>query len=442
MFDVMDEDEENEETSTGATIFGDMLSQSSSGSRTTCPSPDTPTVFSPEFTEDYFFQPFLLQHRIQAVRQLKLLDRNMNYFSFNRKQGDSFQKEINKEEGLKIKVQEVAEEIHKDPGDLNATNGSSNMKCHARSIENKQPPLTPPPPPLIPKNSSLPHDQHPQTPHPPTPPPTPDFKGTTTVPPPPPPLLQSNRMAQPPPPPPGGMAKALQAKKANNKLKRSTLMGKLYHVLKGRLEGKNLRGNLSQGKKAQLRATADGKQGMAEALAEMTKRFAYHFERLTSMTWCITFNVAWTSKFIVGHHTFSKLKKMSRTTVVWLPRLELPLLLLKRRTWLSLLDSTDTWNNNWRNWQMRLRYCLFGIIRSWSTGPLDAQGLASHQIQVLARFEGFPTKKLEALRMAAALYKRLEGIHTELENWRVEPPLNQLLDKVESYFNKVWFCYP
>jgi hypothetical protein len=29
---------------------------------------------------------------------------------------------------------------------------------------------------------------------------------------------------------------------------------------------------------------------------------------------------------------------------------------------------------------------------------------------VLARFEGFPSKKLEALRMAAALYSKLDGV--------------------------------
>lgn len=60
-------------------------------------------------------------------------------------------------------------------------------------------------------------------------------------------------------------------------------------------------------------------------------------------------------------------------------------------------------------------------------------------MQVLARFEGFPTKKLESLRTAAALYLKLEGISTSLENWKVTPPLGQLLDKVDSYFNKVNF---
>lgn len=57
--------------------------------------------------------------------------------------------------------------------------------------------------------------------------------------------------------------------------------------------------------------------------------------------------------------------------------------------------------------------------------------------QVFARLEGFPVKKLEALRMAAALFKKLDGILSELQNWKTESPVIQLLDRVEKYFNKV-----
>lgn len=57
--------------------------------------------------------------------------------------------------------------------------------------------------------------------------------------------------------------------------------------------------------------------------------------------------------------------------------------------------------------------------------------------QVLARFEDFPTKRLEALRMAAALYSKLNDIVTTLKNWKIESPANQLLDNIEKYFNKV-----
>ena len=58
-------------------------------------------------------------------------------------------------------------------------------------------------------------------------------------------------------------------------------------------------------------------------------------------------------------------------------------------------------------------------------------------MQVLARFEGFPMKKLEALRMAAALYLKLDAIVVNLQNWKPVVPLGQLLDKAEKYFNKV-----
>ena len=56
---------------------------------------------------------------------------------------------------------------------------------------------------------------------------------------------------------------------------------------------------------------------------------------------------------------------------------------------------------------------------------------------MLARFEGFPTKKLETLRTAAALYLKLDAIVTNLKIWKVAP-LGQLLDRIEHYFNKVY----
>ncbi|PON50731.1 hypothetical protein PanWU01x14_221030 [Parasponia andersonii] len=81
----------------------------------------------------------------------------------------------------------------------------------------------------------------------------------------------------PPPPPPIGAAKSLRPKKANTKLKRSTRIGNLYRTLKGKVEGtSNPDGKSSNGKKSSMGGgTAGGKQGMADALAEMTKRSAY-----------------------------------------------------------------------------------------------------------------------------------------------------------------------
>ncbi|PON50732.1 hypothetical protein PanWU01x14_221040 [Parasponia andersonii] len=60
----------------------------------------------------------------------------------------------------------------------------------------------------------------------------------------------------------------------------------------------------------------------------------------------------------------------------------------------------------------------------------------SSNFQVLSRFEGFPTKKLEALRTLAALYRKLDSIINELENWKIGGPIGQLLDKLERYFKK------
>ncbi|KAL2524175.1 Hydroxyproline-rich glycoprotein family protein [Abeliophyllum distichum] len=59
------------------------------------------------------------------------------------------------------------------------------------------------------------------------------------------------------------------------------------------------------------------------------------------------------------------------------------------------------------------------------------------ETQVLARFEDFPTKKLEALRIGAAMYSRLDSVANTLQNWQIVSPVGQLQDKVENYFNKV-----
>lgn len=98
---------------------------------------------------------------------------------------------------------------------------------------------------------------------------------TTTPPPPPPAAMPMTNRAAPPPPPPLGVAKALRPRKSNNKLRRSTHMGNLYRVLKGKLEGSTSLGKNSQGRKSAIGGSTGGKQGMADALAEMTKRFYF-----------------------------------------------------------------------------------------------------------------------------------------------------------------------
>lgn len=39
--------------------------------------------------------------------------------------------------------------------------------------------------------------------------------------------------------------------------------------------------------------------------------------------------------------------------------------------------------------------------------------------------------------MAGALYSKLDIITNTLQNWKIDAPLSQFLDKSESYFNKV-----
>ncbi|GKV45865.1 hypothetical protein SLEP1_g52897 [Rubroshorea leprosula] len=123
----------------------------------------------------------------------------------------------------------------------------------------------PPPPPPPPMASDAAAKSGPPTPSPMVP-----SKGTGTLLQPP-SMLAAKENATPPPPPAG---RSLRPIKANTKLKRSKHMGNLYRVLKGKMEGKSLPGK-SHGRNPSIGNYSAGKQGMADALAEMTKRSAY-----------------------------------------------------------------------------------------------------------------------------------------------------------------------
>ncbi|KAL5054274.1 hypothetical protein RYX36_034956 [Vicia faba] len=168
------------------------------------------------------------------------------------------------------------------------------------------PPTPPPPqpPPMLQPNVAVPQPLAPPPPLPeaarmpapppapttaavpaPTPPPTtaavpaplPPMKGGS-FPAPPPPIPHGNGGA-PPPPPPGGAGKTLRAK-ATTKLKRSMQLAALYRTLKGKVEGSSLNGkSAAAGKKGAVGGASNGgKQGMADALAEMTKRSSYFIQ--------------------------------------------------------------------------------------------------------------------------------------------------------------------
>ncbi|XVF25847.1 hypothetical protein REPUB_Repub13aG0249200 [Reevesia pubescens] len=232
-------------------------------------------------------------------------------------------------------------------------------------------PLPPPPPPSRGNASGIP----------PPPPPMMPSKGSGPLPPGPPPMSLTNGAAPPAPPP--GAAKSLRPKKANTKLKRSSQIGNLYRVLKGKVEGCPVQGKSSNGKKSGVGCSPSGKQGMAEALAEMTKRSAY-FQQIEEDA-----------------------KKYAKSIT-------------------QLKTAISTFNTKDMTELLKFHQYVESILEN-----------LTDETQVLARFEGFPTKKLEALRTASVLYSKLESMITELKKWKIEPPLAQLLDKVERYFNKI-----
>ncbi|KAL2341927.1 hypothetical protein Fmac_009867 [Flemingia macrophylla] len=233
-----------------------------------------------------------------------------------------------------------------------------------------QPNITMPSPPPLPlvASSALP------------PPPPAPFK-TGSVPAPPPPMLRGSGAPALPPPPPG-VGRSLRPK-ATTKLKRSTQLGNLYLTLKGKVEGSSLKGKSSGGRTRAIGAGTCGKQGMADALAEMARRSSY-FQQIEDDV------RRYTNQIIELRSAIANFKTKDMTELI------------------------------------KFHKDVESVLEN-----------LTDESQVLSRFEGFPTKKLEAIRMAAALYPKLDSILTELQNWKIVIPVGQFLDKVERYFNKI-----
>lgn len=277
MFDVMEEDEK------GSTI-GDVLYRSYSDSKTYCPSPDTPTPVPPELTFAMRIgeladvscpRPLLLPLRLQAMGNLMPTD--MKCFSSNMypnvsAEGSSPTRRKNRAAGdqnaemKKIAKKSPDKVSHERPNDSKATNTSpkipnSSSDMMAKARQSAAVPL-PPPKPLFNTPPTIPTTA-------PSPPPIPPSNGSALAPSPPKPLTKG---AAPPPPPPLGIAKALRPRKATTKLKRSTHMGNMYRILKGKVEGSSLNEKVTKKSKTHIGVSAGKQQGMADALAEMTKR--------------------------------------------------------------------------------------------------------------------------------------------------------------------------
>ncbi|KAE8732504.1 Toll-Interleukin-Resistance domain family protein [Hibiscus syriacus] len=200
------------------------------------------------------------------------------------------------------------------------------------------------------------------------------------VPPPPPPPGTTSTIPQPPP---LAAAKALSPKKANTKLKRPCPVSNLYRVLRGKVEGCPLQSKSSSEKYIGVGSIPSGKQEMADALAEMTKRSDY-FQQIEE-----------------------EVEKYAKSIT-------------------ELKTAISTFSTNDMTKLLKFHKHVESILEN-----------VTDEIQVLARFEGFPNKKLEALRTASALYSKLESMITVLQNWNFEVPLAELLDKVDQYFNKI-----
>ncbi|KAF2305140.1 hypothetical protein GH714_002024 [Hevea brasiliensis] len=188
------------------------------------------------------------------------------------------------------------------------------------------------------------------------PPPPPHIaQAIGAAPPPPPPMARANGAAPPPPPP--GAARSLRPKKAQTKLRRSSQMGNLYRILKGKVEGGNPNTKSANGRKGSAPSSNSGKQGMADALAEMTKRSAY-FQQIEE-------DVQMYAKSIT-----------------------------------ELKPAISTFKNKDMTELIKFHQQVESVLEN-----------LTDETQVLAKFEGFPQKKLEALRIAAALYTKLNGIY-------------------------------
>lgn len=408
MFDVMEEEEKNNGGRIQGLTIGDTLSESYSNKKITCPSPDTPATFAPavsystelgQLANATHASPFLLPLRLQAVEKLRPIE--IKYLPFDlspRKaaQCNSPKKVMNQTvDETKVEMQNVlpAEVINKGPKDSKNSDNlsmilSSNSNMMSEAKESAAVPNPPPPPlvsnpaPTMPPDILLPPVNLPSNGTAATPP-VPPSKGSIPAP----PVSTSSKGsapkgAAPPPPPPLGVAKALRPKK-NTKLKRSSHMGHLYRLLRGKVEGSGSCGKPSEGKKSKVGGSAGGNQGMADALAEMTKRSAY-FQQIEE-----------------------DVRKHAQTIME-----------IK-----AAINSFQTKDMN-------------ELVKFHKYVEQHLEKLTD-ETQVLARFEGFPVRKLETLRIATALYLKLDEIATKLEKWKVTPPLDQQLGKVESYFNKI-----
>ncbi|ESQ35746.1 hypothetical protein EUTSA_v10009997mg [Eutrema salsugineum] len=280
------------------------------------------------------------------------------------------EKKIETEEMEKAKeaILEEKDTVKKETDDNSCSKVSEKPEIVPESLAPLPPPsgaaVSPPPRPL------------PLTALPPPPP------GLAALPPPPPLPVAAGKGPGAPPPPP----LRLGAKKATGKLKRSSQLGEIYRFLKAKIEGKDpearSRGACGGSKAVIGTASAGGKQGMADALAEITKKSPY-FQQIEADV----------------------------------------------QMYMKAINELKTEISKFQSKNMTELQSFHRHVESVLEKLTD-------ETQVLAKCEGFPQSKLEAIRMAAALYSKLQGMVKDLKSWKIESPANQLFDKTERYFAK------
>ncbi|XP_056866300.1 uncharacterized protein At4g04980 isoform X1 [Raphanus sativus] len=287
------------------------------------------------------------------------------------------------------RVQKAKEAIPKDKDSFKSQtdDDKSYSKCSEKS-ERVLEPLAPTPP--HPESAALPLPQPlPMTAALPTPSPLPVIaaKGPALLPPPPGvsallppqplPMAPGKRPGAPPPPPP----LRLGAKKATGKLKRSTKLGELYRFLKAKIEGKDPKPR-SRGVRGGSKGVG-GKQGMADALAEITKKSPYF-------------------------------QQIEADVQIYMKAIN------ELKTEISSFQGKDMTE------LQRFHLYIESVLEK-----------LTDETKVLARCEGFPEDKLDAIRTASALHSKLQDMMKELNNWKIESPANLLFDKTERYFAKI-----
>lgn len=261
--------------------------------KNTCPSPVSPNSFAPQMLRLGSFSDVSksLTPLLQAAE--KCLSLNI----FRTLPGESRNKKMNKRFRKFTKSKSTPERFpNKVPGSPRSV---INPETEARGINEaflpfQLPTIAPPNAPLTSANPMPTQERVPTSPSPiMSPKSVPSLQlskskrtDPTGPPPPPPPTVagsNANRTAPngPPPPPPlaAGGSRLLRLKRSDSKLKLSSHMGNLYRSLKRKLEGSNASGSTSNKVRALVGGAANAKQGMADALAELTKRYEHYFRQ-------------------------------------------------------------------------------------------------------------------------------------------------------------------